>query len=164
MINVKPLGLIERLLDMLFLPIMFIVSGTFREKPQMTHRWNNHHLNKAFKIFLKKKLMLSCRGRRNERVQSNKGVRFHLPVFGGWKQYIVLEPKDFNRQYHIGWINRAVFGVSRIPLTGRVRLLAGPTTTHFFAIDSITGEQIPLKKVGQGVIGKRGQHCQVPLL
>lgn len=165
MLHVKPLGFAERFLDTLFIPIMYLVSGTFYEQPQMTHCWNSHRITRSAVLFLQSKLMVRCRGRKNQKVLSHKGILFHLPIFGGWKKYVVLEPRETNiTKYYIGWINNQVCGVSRIPLKGRVRLLAGPRTVKFFGIDPATGQQIPMRKVSQGVIGKRGMYCHTPLL
>lgn len=164
MLSIKPLNRLERFLDTLFTPIMYCVSGTFSEHPQMTHHWNNHHLERDSVSFLRSELMMRCERRNQEKVRSNQGIRFHIPILGGWKHYVVLEADNSSGQYYVGWINDQVCGVSRIPLSGKVRLLVGPRTVQFFAIDQATGQQIALRKVGQGVVGKGGQHCHVPLL
>ena len=165
MLHIKPLAVWERFLDKAMVPIMYCVSGTFSEHPQMTHHWNNHHLERESVSFLRARMMVNCKGRKNQKIRSNTGILFHIPIIGGWKKYVVLEAIDSTTEkYHVGWINEQVCGVSRIPVKGRVRLLVGPCDVQFFGIDPITGQQVALQKVGQGIIGRGGPHCQLPLL
>ena len=39
-VKVRPIGLLARLGDALMTPVMYLLAGTLREKPQQTHIWN----------------------------------------------------------------------------------------------------------------------------
>ncbi len=86
----------------------------------------------------------------------------HLTRWGGWKDYVVLEP-EFQGEWYVGWWTITSAGVSRIPLTGAVRMLCGPQPTVFFGLNR-EGVQIPIRKVGNGRIGDRGTYRSLPLL
>lgn len=88
---------------------------------------------------------------------------FHLPILGGWKNYVVLEPYCKAQEWHIGWISEDVSGISRIKVRGPARLLLGPCNVSFFGINT-DGYQIAIQKVGEGQIGDRGKYAQTPLL
>ncbi len=88
---------------------------------------------------------------------------FHVPIFGGWRDYVVLSPYSVNQEWHVGWIASDVCGISRIKLSGPVRMLLGPGDVEFFGID-MEGCQIPICKIGQGKIGDGGKYKRTPLL
>ncbi len=163
---VRPLNLLERFLEWFFVLIMYILQvlqGNCLESPQRTHRWNNHHLDPALGVFLQKEMMVHLAGDPHALVrQGPLDVRFHLPVFGGWRQYVVVKPVDSRGCWYVGWYNDKALGISRLPLSTPVRLLRGPDDVQFFGLDA-TGEQIPIKYVGSGVIGQGGPFCQLPL-
>jgi hypothetical protein len=92
------------------------------------------------------------------------GILFHLPIFGGWRQYIVLAAEHHGK-WHIGWSTPDQTAVSRLALNADepVRMLLGPGSVSFFAITA-EGFQIPLAMIGQGRIGDNGPHSKVTLL
>ncbi len=162
-LRVRPLGLPARIADVLMIPIMYIVSGT-TEKPQRTHRWNNTKLAACDVEYLNLTDMVHCLG------ISDAGCRFrwhipafHTPIFGGWRDYVVLKPYEKEVEWHVGWIADDVVGVSRIKLRGPVRTLLGPGDGLFFGINA-RGVQVPIYLIGTGSIGKHNLHEQVPLL
>lgn len=161
-IIVRPRGWVLRLADSLMKPVMYLVSGTLREEPQMTHRWNNHKLGQYQIRWLLKENVLLVPGMHGT---NDRGIlRFHIPLFGGWKQYVVLEPEDGKPTYHIGWNTDDVCGISRIPITGAVRMLVGPSDALFFAVEATSGQQIKLRSIGKEKIGDGGPFSHFPLL
>lgn len=161
-IIVPPLGRLARLADAAMNPIMVCLSGAPNEAPQRTHRWNNRRLTEKDTDFLEPAHMMTFDGIQR---QIKRGrVRFHLPIFGGWRQYVVLEPVGGKRDWHVGWVTGGVRGVSQIRLNGPVRLLRGPEPISFFGICAHNYFQIGICWVWSGVIGEGGFYSRVPLL
>ena len=169
-IAIKPQGSVGRLADTLMVPAMYVLSGTIYEAPQRTHFWNNQKLSAAeVTPWLVRDLAVSVKG--NPRASQPKllGVLplLHMPILGGWRDYVVLEcllPEE-DYPWHVGWmVDGGVAGVSCVALRSRfVRLLIGPAPTTFFALMP-DGEQVKLTQAGEGVIGHHGQFREVPLL
>ena len=89
---------------------------------------------------------------------------FHMPIFGGWKTFLVVEPCSPQVvRWHIGWIVNGSYEVSQIILTKYVRVLLNPTAVQFFALDA-NGTQIEIQVKGYGKISKAGVYSKVPLL
>ena len=161
-ILVTPLGWAAQLSDALLVPIMYLVSGTFSEAPQRTHRWNNIRLKKEDVETLDRALMVHCSGVPSAMRRINP--IYHLQIFGGWRDYVVLSPTDTARPWRVGWITYDRIGVSRILLHSPARTLIGPADVSFFAIDGETGEQLPLMKLATGRVGEGGTYMKTPLL
>lgn len=105
-----------------------------------------------------------CAGDKSARVRFwLKIPLFHIPLFGGWKNYVVLQPADSDQGWHIGWLAHDVAGVSRIKVRGPVRLLLGSGNVSFFGVNT-EGEQIKLCKIAQGRIGDGSTYAKTPLL
>jgi hypothetical protein len=163
-IIVRPLGVFARFLDIIMVPCMYIVSGTYKEAPQQTHVWNNTKLSLGETTFLRKSDMVFCEGKPYaiKRMWA-LDVRFHIPIMGGWRDYIVVSPAS-HESWHIGWVSADTASVSRIKVTGPIRMLLSSESISFFAISSRNGGQILLKKSGTGCIGDNGPYCHLPLL
>lgn len=159
----KPLGLLARFADRLMTPLMYALSGTFFESPQRTHWWNYMKFRNGELNSLNQSLTLFCPGIPGN-ILHTRLSRHHLPILGGWRNYVVLEPCEHGAYWYVGWISGDITGISQITLKGRVRLLIGPTDTTFFGISAIDESQIAIKKVGDGRIGNGGPYCHVPLL
>jgi hypothetical protein len=97
------------------------------------------------------------------RVQSH-GAASHVTIFGGWKPYVVIRPKNIEEKWHVGWRAGNVHGVSRIVLRGPVRMLIGPGDVWFFGVREMSDQQIEIMKIGTGEIGDHGPHSQTILL
>lgn len=89
---------------------------------------------------------------------------FHIPILGGWRRYVVLNPGAEIHEWRVGWCAGVVQGVSRLTVTGPARLLLGDSPVSFFGIDAETHKQIPIEIIGTGVIGDGGLYRDVPLL
>jgi hypothetical protein len=86
-----------------------------------------------------------------------------MPIFGGWRNYIVIEPCSQDAWY-IGWQTKDWGGetsVSRIPAIGRVRILIGRGISLFGINEQ--GEQISVYVVAWGMIGAGGPYASKPL-
>lgn len=163
-LHVYPLGRIARIANVLMVPLMYILSGTFKEKPQQTHRWTNCKFGLERVKHLDRQIMASFLGRKGIRLW--KPLIMHMPIFGGPRHFVVLKPEmDGSEEWHIGWIlpNRAA--VSRILLRGPVRMLWGPEDVLFYAINAKTHIQVPLCIIGEGKVGDNSDYARCfPLL
>lgn len=160
--HVPKLGSIARVADALVLPIMRLPIITHPgESPQLTHFWNNIRVPRSSTDHLDTRWMVKCKGDKNaQRRQYRLDVRFHL---GGWCQYVVLKPFDTYDQWYVGWITPNSAGVSRIPITERVRMLIGPDDVQFFGVRRWDNKQIILGHVGNGKLGNGSDFKQLPL-
>lgn len=167
-IEIRPLGIFEKTLDILMLPIMYIIlwlSKGYRESPQLTHFWNNLKLPRS----LTPDLSLTClvKGIPEEvRSQGNviKNALFHMPFCGGAKNYVVVSPIHIPPGgWYAGWHNEKVHGVSRILVRKPVRLLVGREDINFMGFDC-EGRQIFVRVVCHGKIGDAGPLRKMPLL
>lgn len=165
-IRIKPLGRLAHLADRIMDPVMRFGAGDDAqdEAPQETHRWNNHHLDRSLirLVDTHPTKLVSVNG---DLDACRRGAfRFHMPRFGGWRKYVVISPTPawLLEPWHIGWVSDDVFGVSRLPLCGPVRVLRGPYSTSFFGISS-NGEQIGVEWSGSGEIGRGGPFSRISL-
>jgi hypothetical protein len=88
---------------------------------------------------------------------------FHMPLFGGWKKYVVVAPAGSESSWFVGWIAGDTVGISRVLLHTPVRLLLGSGPAQFFALTD-EGRQINLEIIGYGEIGVRSHLSKLPLL
>jgi hypothetical protein len=166
MIQFKPQGTLGWLADMLMLPIMFILQGNIHESPQRTHRWNNQKFRtKREMTFIKVLPRISFEGiAQSSRRWFGIAPLFHMPILGGWKKFVVLQPADITKRWFIGWMpsDGESAGISRIPLTGPVRVTIGDGDVSFFAL-SESGTPLELVSIGEGLIGQAGEFSRIPL-
>ncbi len=137
---------------------MYMISGTLKERPQQTHKWNIRRLRPDQVKNLNSRLFLKVSGA-NSFIKKHWGILFHFPILGGWRHYVTLQPEHPEQGWYIGWNDE----VSAILLTSPVRMLQGPNGQSFFAL-SKSGEQIRLKQVGEGKIGNNDLDSKHPLL
>ncbi len=155
---------LEILLDYLMLPIMYILQWNFFETPQRTHFWNNTKLAILGTHALDSTSMISVPGDSTATQRWLGYVPiFHMPIFGGWKEYVVIAPHVDQDVWFVGWLVGDTAGISRVTLRSPVRLLLGSSPAHFFGLNE-HGEQIVIREIGRGTIGKRGQFSKYPLL
>ncbi len=154
----------EKFLTWVMTPIMYLLQGTFSERPQETHLWNNCKIDPEGDWLPNHNKTVRVTGSIFATTDRWLGFIpiFHMPIFGGWREYVVLLPADSTRKWYVGWQTKDAFGVSMIPVRGAVRVLRGPGDVCFFAVTQ-HGLQIPLKKVGEGMIGHGGEFAKLPL-
>jgi hypothetical protein len=147
-------------------PVMYLAQGTVWEKSQRTHFWNNTKFKKgSLRGILSTVDCVDCAGDENACLPLWLGFfpRFHIPVLGGWRKFVVFDVSNLG-PWHIGWVTSHGFvGVSRIPLSGPVRMTIGPGDSTFFAVKN-DGTIYRLEKIGEGLIGQAGEFRHVPLL
>lgn len=159
--KVDPLNLLWRILDLLMIPLMYLISGTLRERPQESHVWHGQNLNPDLIDSINPQYTVTVQGDEPPH-RLHGGIAFHVPILGGWKNYVVLEVQDEFKKWHIGWIIRqrkddtiVRFQLHKLPIfDSRIRLLSGTNayTITFFSVDE-SGRQLPLREVGKGHIG-----------
>ena len=146
-----------RIIDFCMLPIMFLLGWLRRDAMQETHAW---HVWRDFRSGdINQALSVKYTG--SDRTFHRHYVfLFHVPMLGGWKKYLVVQPHDKKLDYRIGWI---VYDKKRLKRVGvqrlivhkqPIRILSGPAnySGYFFAVD-VDGKQIKLEKIGEGMLG-----------
>ncbi|NTW13788.1 MAG: hypothetical protein HGA31_02025 [Candidatus Moranbacteria bacterium] len=162
-ITVSPLGWARRAGELLTAPLVYLVSGTFRESPQRTRSWNVNRIIGNGTLDLRRDLMIRSAAN-PDALKGDHPILSHMPIFGGWRDYIVIEPVS-GRDWYVGWIVAGSKAeLSRIRLSGPIRVLVGPSVTFHFGFDAETGKQVPLNKIGSGRIGDHGKFSTIDLL
>lgn len=163
-IQIKPQGKIGKVADALMKPLMYLLQGTFAEEPQRTHRWNNYYLRNLAVDHLEADKIEIVPGDTDARKRWLGPIPlFHVPLLGGWRKFVVLQPCDYVGIWYIGWVAYDAQGISKIQLSGPVRLGIGPRQAQFFGLDE-DGKQIDIEVIGYGEIGRAGKYARVPLL
>lgn len=168
-IYIEPLGRFGLFANKAMIPIMRWCAGrdAKNESPRQTHFWNRHVLGIKFADSISKHSDKMVLVTRNTSAKTVLPFISHIPRWGGWKDYIVIEPFNFMEKengWYVGWIYEKSVCVSRIKLTSGVRLLKLPEDCFVFGISHSTGFQIYLMTVGFGTIGKGGKYSSTPLL
>ena len=162
-----PQGALGHIADMAMAPLMYLFQGNCKGVAQRTHVWNNqkycgaryvHAVSDDFTVY----------DEGNSAEKSRGVVRFHLPIVGGWKKFLVIGPVlQEHAPWHIGWHNwdsgGEFAGVSLVPVVGCIRVLQGDMPMRFFGILP-QGDQVPVTLKGFGHIGQAGAYAQLPLL
>ena len=149
---------------------MFLIGGFKKDSLQESHQW---HCQPIRPEEIDESLCVSVEG--DDRSSCKNKLfplpRFHMPIFGGWKNYVILEVEPNNSAWHVGWIflqyprgfsPRHSVHKKKI-IENRIRVLKLPNGHHtmFFAI-SDSGTQLSIKIVGEGVLGDN-RHADVHL-
>jgi hypothetical protein len=161
--RIKPQGRLGWLADMFMLPVMFLTQLTIFERLQRTHAWNNKKLDQTELYRIDKRHCCQVVGLPHAvpRWYWSWFPLFHIPVLGGWKEYVVIAPA-IEETWFPGWLSDDGAGVSLIPIKGAVRLLLGPKEVLSFGLTE-TGEQVPVRCVDVGVLGEKGPYRSLPL-
>jgi hypothetical protein len=161
LVDLPKVRLWERVADKFMVPIMFALRGFRTDSLQETHTWHPYRISVDKLDF---KLAVESHGKDKSKFKfgSLTLFLFHAPILGGWRDFSVYEVDQTSTPFHIGWVvyrssdNKLLnASVQRLPIqANRIRMLDGPTTSwgYFFAVNS-KGEQISLKKIGQGRVG-----------
>ncbi|MEY2665719.1 MAG: hypothetical protein RLZZ480_824 [Candidatus Parcubacteria bacterium] len=164
MLKPRKQGVIGKIADYLMIPVMYFLQGNLREAPQRTHRWNNLHLQGDEVNGFDADMTVSVEGDKNALSRWLGPIPlFHMVIFGGWKEFVVIKPHVPQKEWFVGWVVSDALGVSKIPLHGSVRLGLGPEPAQYFGVDA-DGRQIDIDIVGYGTIGKAGEFAKIPLL
>jgi hypothetical protein len=143
---------------------MYLVSGTFSERPQQTHAWNFIHIpHKHTSRITQVELYTPTPTNSTKQWLFEWFPLFHIPLLGGWKHYHVLRPKKHDGIWHIAYTTEKTSEYSLLPLATPVRMLIGPDPVSFFGIDE-AGNYISVEKIGEGVIGDGRAYKHLPLL
>lgn len=163
-IKVAPESFLCKVADYLMLPVMYLLQGTLREVPQRTHFWNNTKYPNSSLRHLQAEMLISVPGDEQARKRWLGPVPlFHMPFFGGWKNFVVIAPKVNQDIWYIGWVVGDTLGISNISLSDGVRLLQGPSPAQFFGLNEHS-EQIQLEILGMGKLGTNHKFSNIPLL
>jgi len=141
---------------------MKLISTAPLERPQETHAWHAQKLTRDDLKSLDSKKYATVGGNEHSYFKTGSGALFHIPLIGGWRDYIVLEIQINISPWYVGWIirdsdTRKILRseVHKLPLYEKsVRLLTGTKerSVIFFGVDG-NGEQLPVRVVGKGRIG-----------
>ena len=163
---ITPLTWWEKRATRLLNPVMRLLAGKdgYSESPQQTHPWNHASFDISLTSLLDPAQMVRCAGITTAKPSHWYGInRCHMPIFGGWENYVVLEQLGV-AVWYVGWITPTNVGVSRVPLYGPVRMLIGPQDVSFFALDKLNKRQRKIHNIGQGKIGQGGISSMFQLL
>ena len=163
-LKLKDQSIVSRIGDILMLPLMYLLQMNISEVPQQTHYWNNTKMSSENIADFEADYMVTATGVEGA-VKRWFGPLpiFHMPIIGGWSEFIVIESMEQKSEWYIGWLPFDTIGISQIPLTDKVRVLLGPRPVQFFGVDA-HGRQIPIKISGKGTVGKAGDYSKIPLL
>ncbi len=163
MIDVRELPRSALIADRLMWPLMFALGGFKRDSIQETHFWHNQSIDKS-QIDSRLTVVISGDDGRAS-TKSNRVFplpMFHVPIFGGWRNYVILELQSDASHWHVGWIHRKCTPGSRLLHTvqrlriaeRRVKVLTQSIgfVTEYFAIGPL-GQQLPLALRDHGVLG-----------
>ncbi len=164
-IEVHPYPSWKRRLDCACEPVMAWAQEYVKEATQETHFWNNRRLRPGELLGLEDMMVVNIDG--DPAALRRLGWwdwRFHIPRWGGWREYVVLQPELSDSVWYPGWLwGESAGGISLKPLMGPVRLLRGPGAVSFFGVDAM-GYQVPLRNIGYGRIGETPLgHAPIPL-
>lgn len=168
----KPVHAPLRLLDLAMSPLMRLISIAPLERPQESHAWHAQKFSADDIASIAIEKCIVVEGDDSSPIKSGFGPLFHMPLFGGWKNYIVLEVDAGIDTWHVGWIVRDAktkdivrAELQKLPLhEQRVRMLIGPSgrETTFCAFN-IQGKQLNISCVGQGRVGDGSEYAKVRL-
>ena len=156
--NIPETPFIFRLIDILMIPVMYVLGCFKLDSLQETHPW--HSWRNFSENDINKNDSVTITGTDQKTFVKHFLFLFHAPIFGGWKNYSVYSPENNVRLFHIGWIvyeNETLkeVGISKLPIkNGAIRMLDGPPAyvVTFFAING-EGNQIKIKRIGNGRLG-----------
>lgn len=171
-IQVKKVAFYFRILDHLLWPFMWILAKGKVERPQESHRWHFQDIEcDILEKIMDPHLIVSIEGDDPSRFDINSLGLFHLPLFGGWKNYIILEANNFSRYWHVGWRiyrggtkNLVRCQIQKLRISSScIKLLKGVPgkRAEFFGVDD-SGKQVSVRVVGEGKLGD-GQFRNVRL-
>src|SRR5438477_6535332 len=100
----RPVGPALRALDRALVPLMFVVGGCQRTSVQETHRWHCEKIA-VDDVALDRAVIVDGDDPSPYLNQLWPLPLFHIPVFGGWRKYVVLEARNEVEGWYVGWIH-----------------------------------------------------------
>jgi hypothetical protein len=156
--SIKELPFYYRILDYLLMPAMWVFAK-FKPPLMETHPW---HMQNIHYDLIPKSIGKNMVGNDPSPYDFNSFGLFHIPIFGGWKNYTVFEAKDFDKYWRIGWKidfydskKIRVCQVQRLKIyDSQVALLTGIDDSKklIFGIND-KNEPMELEIVGKGILG-----------
>lgn len=154
-IEILPVKKHEQILDAVLYPMMWIGANFGQDSIQHTHPWHTRKLTDLEVEYINPELNLYIEGSEQVNTLNKRNPLFHLPLLGGWKNYVVIENPLYNEEliipWHIGWIYNNQAEIHKLPIqSAHIKMLTGPMghTTTFFAISD--GIQIPIASKDTG--------------
>lgn len=161
-----PLPLHIRIMDTLLHSTMVLLGGSRRNSVQRTRKWHVVDINPDSIVRL---LSVKVVGQDKSKVRKEGSIPgfFHMPIFGGWKDYAILKLWDepVPKQWFIGWYSDNQAQLNKIPLrSNAVKMLTGPEgeVTNFFAVD-IEGKALSMLVLDYGILGDQ-DHSHLLIL
>jgi len=162
--TIKKINLIYRIFDFLLIPLMYALGGFKKDIVQQTHGWHTVNIDPS-KVELSKSIQIE--GLDESKFNNYGGFLhhlgfFHIPIFGGWKNYVILECPE--SPWYVGWLSKGFSQIQCLLIVGdKVKVLTGRegNKTIFFGVDR-NGKQVSIKKLDQGILGD-GKYVSVPL-
>lgn len=161
--KIKEIPIYLKLIDVFLVPFMFFIGGGKKENIQHTH---GYHIKTFRDLKIDKNKCVKIEGTDNSKFKNTgRFLRhfglFHFTIFGGWKDYVVIKNMKHikNKFWFIGWTDTQFekFNLHRLGIkNSKIKMLKGKKgyITYFFGID-ILGKQVPLVKVGEGILGDK---------
>lgn len=148
-VKIKKLQSYYRIFDFLFIPLMWFF-GKFTFPLQETHKWHTYRIDP--KGLKKSAVVNSQKSKSRFGHEAGYGL-FHMPIFGGLDQYVVLEVLGLKDYWYVGWKGGET-EVHKLPIKqSRIKLLT-PLRGSYEALGfDKHGNQLKLKVVGYGKIG-----------
>ena len=156
--EIQSLPFYYRTLDYLLAPAMWVL-GKFKPPLMETHPW---HMQNIHCDLVPDDIGEKVIGQDPSRYDFDDWGLFHMPLFGGWKNYLVLEAKDFKKYWRVGWKvlffdkqKGQVCQVHKLKIyQPRIILLTGINDSEKIGFGVNDSNQlIPVKIVGKGVLG-----------
>jgi hypothetical protein len=148
-----------RIIDYFMVPLMWVAGGFKSDSMQETHMW---HFQKFACALVPDGKGVEIPGTETSWMQERHLILVHIPLIGGWKEYVVLEASGYKKYWNIGWKvkyydkkKKEKCEIQKLRIyDSRARVLAGQNDSKkiFFALNE-KGEAINLKKVGVGRLG-----------
>jgi len=147
-----------RALDYLLIPLVWIVDE-FKTPLMETHPWHPQNIHCDL---ISDEIGAKIIGQDPSRFSFDHLGLIHTPLFGGWKNYIVLEAKDFNKFWRVGWEityfdqKKGRFcQIHKLKIyQTQIKVLSGINDSEKigFGIND-SHKLIPLEIVGEGILG-----------
>lgn len=149
-----------RLLDYLMIPIMWILSGFKNDSPQETHHW---HMQEIDPNLVPDKVGIAVMGDDKSKFKGRSPIGLnHMPIFGGWTNYVILQANGIAGHWHVGWKvkflakgKKDICEIHKLKIyDDKIKVFKGINDSKkiFFGLDE-AGKFIPLKIVGKGTLG-----------